>query len=189
MFAKAKYVQRSPEANHGCIMGRRQVQGSPEQSSVWSRYESTPAVLRSDRASFQDLAPIKGNSKPSVDVLTEPGRHELIMGHEGESGRQTLGYRPTPGLISLFTKTGVRRPNPKCPNFSPQCNRRSYADVIRSNMEQGGAPMRTIAAQVLVRVDTNPGHLAGQDKLKRFMVDLTDLIQVMVEDRTPGEAG
>jgi hypothetical protein len=126
-------------------MGRRQVQGSPEQSSVWSRYESTPAVsmatLRSDRASFQDLAPIKGNSKPSVDVLTEPGRHELIMGHEGESGRQTLGYRPTPGLISLFTKTGVRRPNPKCPNFSPQCSRRSYADVIRSNMEQGGAPM------------------------------------------------
>jgi hypothetical protein len=121
MFAKAKYVQCSLEANRGCIMGCRQDQSSLELSYIWPRHESTLTVtmvlLRSDRENFYDLEPIKGNSKPSVDVATELGHHELIMGHKVESHRQTLGYMPTPGLISLFTKTGVRCPNPKHQNF------------------------------------------------------------------------
>jgi hypothetical protein len=99
------------------------------------------ATIRSDQAKFQDQASITGNSKPNVSIPTEPGRHELIMGHEGESIRSMLGYRPTAGLISLFARIGIRHSNPKRPSLSPQHSRRSYADPVRSNMEQGGAPV------------------------------------------------
>jgi hypothetical protein len=76
-----------------------------------------------------------------VGVLTEPGCHELIMGHEGESVRSTLGYRPTPGLILLFPRIGIRHSNHKHPSLLLQRSHCSYTDVVCSNMEQGGAPM------------------------------------------------
>jgi hypothetical protein len=46
------------------------------------------AMSRFDQAKFQDQAPITGNSKPNVGVLTELGHHELIMGHEGSQSAQ-----------------------------------------------------------------------------------------------------
>jgi hypothetical protein len=47
---------------------------------------------------------------------------------------------PTPGLISLFNKTGGRRLNPKLPNLSHQRHRRAYANIVLGSMEQGGMP-------------------------------------------------
>jgi hypothetical protein len=68
----------------------------------------------------------------------ETGHHVSHMGHKGKSDCHRFGYRPTPGLMSLFSKTGERRLNPK-PPISHMSRRCSYTDVIRGSMEQGGA--------------------------------------------------
>jgi hypothetical protein len=44
MRCYTKYLHRSSEVNHGCVMGRRQVRDSLEQSSARSRHESMLAV-------------------------------------------------------------------------------------------------------------------------------------------------
>jgi hypothetical protein len=78
--------------NRGNIRDRMQVHCSQKLSSAWPRRLSMPAVTmamsRFDQAKFQDQAPITGNSKPNVGVLTELGHHELIMGHEGSQSAQ-----------------------------------------------------------------------------------------------------
>jgi hypothetical protein len=77
MFAKAKHVQRSPETSRECLWGHRQDHRSPEfVASVMSKMKT-----RSVQVSFPDQAPISANSKPWLDDLTEPGRHDVFMGH------------------------------------------------------------------------------------------------------------
>jgi hypothetical protein len=137
VFAKALIVEKSKPR---CWQTRR----SPIMSSVGLRRKSTPAVtmantsLCSRRATNQDReAPFKGNSK-SPGRPTELGCHVLHMGHKSESDHHRFGYRPTPGLMSLFSKTGVCRLNPK-PLVSHTSCHRSYADVVHDSIEQGGA--------------------------------------------------
>jgi hypothetical protein len=64
----------------------------------------------------------------------ELGCHVSHMGHNSESAHQRVGYRPTLGLVSLFSKIGDRRLNPK-PPVSHQCRRCTYTDVVRGSME------------------------------------------------------
>jgi hypothetical protein len=89
MLAKAKFIHRSTEEYHGGRIGHRQWCGSPKMSSAKMRHESMPTVTtvmpHADRATNQDLASFKGNSKLIDDVLTELGHHERIMGHESKS--------------------------------------------------------------------------------------------------------
>jgi hypothetical protein len=61
-------------------------------------------------------------------------------GHEGQSGRLTTGYKPIPGLISLFSKIGVSRQNPNHRVLLHQRCCRSYVEVVHNNMEQGSTP-------------------------------------------------
>jgi hypothetical protein len=70
----------------------------------------------------------------------ELGCHVSHMGHKSESVRQSVGYKPTPGLVLLFTETGGRRLNPKPPIWH-QHHRHTYADAVCGSMEQGGAPV------------------------------------------------
>jgi hypothetical protein len=47
----------------------------------------------------------------------------------------------------------------------------------------------TTTVQVLVRVVTSLGHFGGQNKLKPFVEDSTDLTKAMVGDHLVGEVG
>jgi hypothetical protein len=118
--------------------------GSPSMSSARPRQLSTSAVskmfteVRTDRAIFQDQAVIKGVSN-SPDVQMVLGHHDSFMSHISKSGHHNLCFRPTPRLITLFGKIGVRCHNPNLAKQLPRDNR-SYADVVRSGMDQSGVP-------------------------------------------------
>jgi hypothetical protein len=135
---------------------------------------------RSDRVTLQDQVLIKGNSKP-LNGLTELGCHVINMGHKSESVRQSYGYRPTPGLISQFNKTGGRRLNPELPNLSHQRCRCTYADIVRGPWSRV-VRRRTTVALVLVSTAISPVHHVAQGKPKHFVVVLTGCIRVLEED-------
>jgi hypothetical protein len=189
-IAKEKFVHRPPVGNRGNIGDHMQVHCSLKLSSTWQRRLSTRGGDHGDEpiqlGEVSRSVPITANSKPNVGVLMEPGRHELIMGHEGESIRSTLGYMPTPGLISLFARIGIRHSNPKHPSLLLQRSRCSYADIVCSNMEQG-AHRRTMDARVMVRVASSLGNRVEQGKRKLFVGVSTDPILVMVVDHMVGE--
>jgi hypothetical protein len=72
-------------------------------------------------------------------------RHTSSMGLNQKATGPNKGYRPTPGLIQLFSRTGTGCKNPKHqsgsntpPNQTHTPHRRSYADVLRSRMEGKG---------------------------------------------------
>jgi hypothetical protein len=131
MLAKAKYVQCSPKASRGYSMGQRQVHCLPELAA--------PAMkefpFRTERTESQGPAPFLGHSKPRLDDLTKPGHCDLFMGHKGQLGPLMTGYKPTLGLISLFSKTGVRWQNPKHRSPSHHRCRHSYTNVVHNNIE------------------------------------------------------
>jgi hypothetical protein len=72
-------------------------------------------------------------------------RHTSSMGLNQKATGPNKGYRPTPGLIQLFSRTGTGCKNPKHqsgsntpPNQTHTPHRRSYADVLHSRMEGKG---------------------------------------------------
>jgi hypothetical protein len=142
--ANARYIDHSYGSSRKRGTRPRQSHGSPTLSSTRPRQPSTPAVTkvvttkRSDRSNFQDQAAIKGvpisNSNDGQMVL---GRHDNVMGQNRKSSHPNLLYRPTPGFIVLFGKTGGRRHNPNPATLSHRDNH-SYTDVVRSGMDPNG---------------------------------------------------
>jgi hypothetical protein len=133
VVANSKYVDRSFELNQRSGTRCRQMHGSPSKSSARPRQMSMPVVtkviteLSFDWVTIQDQVVIKGDSN-SLDVQMVIGHHDSIMGHISKSGRQNFCYRPTPRLIALFGKTGVRCRNHNIAQQSPQENR-YYVDT------------------------------------------------------------
>jgi hypothetical protein len=76
------------------------------------------------------------------------GRHANHMGRPGYELNTKIPYKPTQGLVSLFARTGKPRLSK---NTKPPQPRRTYAEVLRSGMENGRAPAR----------HTNGGSLRG----------------------------
>jgi hypothetical protein len=82
------------------------------------------------------------------DVKGIKGRHAKCMGLTQTPRSPIRSYCPTPGLISLFRKTGTSRRNPNAPqnpcqaaapsSGEPLPKRRTYADTLRNGMEGGG---------------------------------------------------
>jgi hypothetical protein len=61
-------------------------------------------------------------------------------------GRERLEFEPMNGLVKLFSKTGMRKKNPKllCTTQQPPLEhpppKRSYVDVLRAGMENDNSP-------------------------------------------------
>jgi hypothetical protein len=97
-------------------------------------------------------AQVNSNSKSSktgeilgginaFDSPAQEGRHALSMGPNQMSTQPIKGYRPTPGLVRLFARTGTTQRSPKLIHQTePPSLRRSYADILRTGMEGNGAP-------------------------------------------------
>jgi hypothetical protein len=84
-----------------------------------------------------------------------------------ESVCQKSRYMPTPGLIALFNKIGPQNPNPNHPKLLPQCSRRSYNDVVGSNIKQGGAPANNNRPGFVPR-SYHPGAPQGAGQAEAF---------------------
>jgi hypothetical protein len=87
---------------------------------------------------------ISGAQKIKVITVTK-GCHTAHMGLNRRLKGPNTGYNPTQGLASLFSKTGTGSRNPKPQlrsstpqNTQPATPRRSYADVVRSRMNDSG---------------------------------------------------
>jgi hypothetical protein len=109
----------------------------------------------SGQAVSQDIQLLKIETKGEITVVLKSND---IMGHQGRhisnislnqvSNKPVTKYIPTPGLISLFSKTGRKHRNPNqqprthAPPNQPPKPRRSYADVLRAGMDGKGAPMQ-----------------------------------------------
>jgi hypothetical protein len=103
----------------------------------------------SNEAGSKEVSNLKANRQGvisgarEIEVITvNKGRHTMRMGLNRTIKRPNSGYNPTQGLISLFSKTGTRRQNPKVqPGLTmPQTTQQlhphhSYANVVRSKME------------------------------------------------------
>jgi hypothetical protein len=147
--------RRSPVRTFGDVLAKAKVEERhslrswqtrrlPTMSSAGPRQMSMPAVTmahtspRSEQAIFRDYETSSTEISNTLDGLMELGCHVSHMGHKSQSGSPSVGYRPTPGLITLFSKTGGRRRNPN-PALPHQRSRRSHADVVHGSMDQGGS--------------------------------------------------
>jgi hypothetical protein len=88
---------------------------------------------------------IRSKVRPGEVALEITDSQMLRLGLNCKATEPRKGYRPTPGLISLFSKTGTSCKNPKHRSRSttpqnqthpPPC--RSYVDVIHNGMEGRG---------------------------------------------------
>jgi hypothetical protein len=106
-------------------------------------------------AKSQDIQILKSESNGRIigllnsdDTMKSKGRHIMNMGLKHGLVRPVTGYNPTPGLVSLFHKTGKQRRNPNLqsrahvPPNQPSLPRRSYAETTHFGMEGNGVPMQ-----------------------------------------------
>jgi hypothetical protein len=131
-------------------------------SSAQEQRPTSPVVTMAAIAQPSSHATAQGNSnlKSSkmgeisgglieFDSPVQEGRHAPRMGPNQQSTQPVMGYRPTPGLVRLFAKTGTAQHNPKLfHRTDPPPLRRTYADVLRIGMEGSGAPAQGKGADV-----------------------------------------
>jgi hypothetical protein len=117
---------------------------SPATSNAELLLDSEEAASTTDSDSNRRKhGEIKGAQK-SKDGMVYRGRRTVCTGLEHTSTRPSRCYKPAPGIITLFNKTGTGRRDPKSltrsttPLKQPEPHSRSYTEVVRSGMDGNG---------------------------------------------------
>lgn len=108
---------------------------SPSVSSA-ARQSPASAVTAAGSVFHGKSAQFTGDTGSNLNLhLNAMGRHNAIMGQKTFDIKAKIPYKPPPGLVALFARTGTNRQNPISLLTVPPPRKRSYAKVVRTGME------------------------------------------------------
>lgn len=161
-MAKAKLISNvsSPHAN---------LKFSSRGASSSPALRSPEAVTMSRSVEIGYRTKTQGETYSKVGYRSEVGPNRAdTPGHQPLKLGTHIPYRPTKGLIAFFARTGTRRKNPTAPHLRSKSScGHTYAEVVRSEMEGGGANWgrRAAANNGQGRGNSQPGRGNAQSGL------------------------